>query len=92
VNDPAGTLSAIVIVACGSEKDRLRIRPQGLGGAREQDVTDDFGARRAARLAGQHDAYAERAQALRKQRRVSGLSGALPAFESDESTAHFQRL
>ena len=29
---------ADVIVACGSEKDRLRIRPQGLGGARKQAI------------------------------------------------------
>ncbi len=51
---------AHVIVARGREQDRLGLGAERLGDAGEQDVADDLGAGRAARLAREHDLDAER--------------------------------
>ena len=49
-----------VIVAGGREQDRLGFRAERLGRARQQHMADRLGAGRAAGLARQHDADAER--------------------------------
>ena len=83
---------ADVVVAGGGEQDRLRGGAERLGRAREQHVADDLGAGRAAGLARQHHADAERAQLLRKQSRVAGLAGPLAALKRDELSAHRRLL
>ena len=57
---------AHVIVARGREQDGLGLHAERLGGARQDDMADDLGARRAARLAREHDLDAERLQVRRR--------------------------
>ncbi len=78
-----------VIVARGREQDRLGVGAERLGRARQQHVADDLGAGRAARLARQHDADAERLAGARASSAAwVDLPVALAAFEGDESSAH----
>src|SRR5262249_34578678 len=58
-----------------------------LGGARQQHVTDDFGAGRTARFAGLQHAETERFEPCRQRSGVRRLAGALPALEGDETSA-----
>ena len=48
-------------------------------------MADDLGARRAARLARQHDLDAERLQALGEQLGMGGFAAAVAALECDEA-------
>ncbi len=63
--------------------------PSGSHRARQQDVADDFGAGRAARLRGSARVpMPKHLMPLREQRRVRRLAGALAALEGDEASAH----
>ena len=57
--------AAHMIVARGGKQHRLGLRAERLGDARQQNVADDLGARRAARLAREHDVEPERRTAVR---------------------------
>src|SRR5450759_2593155 len=79
---------AAPIVTRGREQYRLGLRPERLGDAGQQNVPDDLGAGRAARLARAHHLDAERSKPVRQQARMGRLAAALAAFEGDESSAH----
>ena len=79
-----------VIVARRRKQHRLDVRAEWLCRARKQHVADDFGAWRAARLAGQMDGKAERFQAQRQHCGLCRLAGALATLESDELASHRQ--
>ena len=79
---------AHVIAAGSGEQQCLGLHPERLGHAREQYVSDDFGAGRAAGLACAHHADAGRRKAIRQQRRMGRLARAFAAFEGDESSTH----
>src|SRR5262249_30415208 len=52
-----------------------------------QQLADFFGARRAARLARQHDTMAARLKGSFQQTSLGGFAGALSSFETDEVPA-----
>src|SRR6516162_6213872 len=69
--------------------DEFRVaHAERLGNSAEQDVADHFGSGRAAGLAREHDRNAELLEPIGEKARVVRLAGALPAFESDETSAH----
>jgi hypothetical protein len=78
-----------MIVARGREQNGFGLGSQRLGGAGEQHVANDFGARRAARLAREHDLDAERLEPLRQHPGMGGLAATLAAFEGDEASAQW---
>src|SRR5262245_64615065 len=77
-----------VVAARGREQDRLDLRPKRLGGAREQHMAHDVGARRTAGLARHHHADRQRAQAIGQEAGLGRFTGALPALEGNETSAH----
>ncbi len=77
-----------MIAARCREQHGFRHRPERPRRARQHDMAHDLGARRAAGLAGHDDADAEGAEPARQRRRLGGLAGALPAFQSDETSCH----
>src|SRR5262245_47781032 len=83
---------AHMIVAGGREQDRLRLRPEWLGRARKQNMPDNLGPGRAARLACEDDADAKAAQPLCKRSRMGRFARALAALESNETSPHLRHL
>ena len=78
---------ANVIVAGGSEQQRLRIRSEQLAHSRQYEMPHDFRTRRATGLAGDDGAQLRRSKALGELLDLRGLSGALAAFKRDELPA-----
>ena len=78
---------ANVIVAGGSEQQRLRLRSKQLAHSRQHEMPHDFRARRAAGLAGNDGAQLCRRKTLGELLDLRGLSGALAAFKRNELPA-----
>src|SRR4051812_11680593 len=74
--------------ARGREQPRLGIGTERARRTRQQDIPHDLRARRAARLAGELGADAERPQPGRQYRRMGRFSSAFAALECDEASAH----
>ena len=93
-DDPAAGLKrgqngvAHMIVTRRGEQEGLCLGAELLGDARQQNVADDLGARRAARFAREHHVDAGGLEALGERLGVGGLAAALPALEGDETSAH----
>lgn len=76
-----------VIVARRGEQQRFSFRAQQLAHPRQDDMPDDLGAGRPARLAGDEDAQLGRVEPVGQQLDLRRLAGPLPAFEGDEAPA-----
>ncbi len=76
-----------MVGACGSEQQRLHLRPEGLGSTRQDDVPYRLRTRRAAGLARHRDLVALVAQLMRQPADLRRLARALAAFERDEKAA-----
>src|SRR3984885_16084347 len=81
-----------MIVARRGEQHRLDVRPERLCRTRQQHMTDDLSAGRAARLTGQLHVMTESFEPQRQHGGLGRFSRALPAFQSDELPAHRQKL
>ena len=79
---------AHMVVTRGREKDRLGLGTERLGDAGQDNMADDLGAGRTARLTRQQKIDAQRLELLRQRRRMRRFSRALAAFECDEFSAH----
>src|SRR6478736_8470068 len=67
---------ADMVVAGSREQDRLRFSAEWLGNARKQDMADDLGAGRPARLPCEHDLKAQRFQPMSQRRCVGRFTAA----------------
>src|SRR5665213_849435 len=76
---------AHMIVTRGREQDRLGLRTEWLGDAGEQNMADDLGTGRAARLAREHDIDVQRIESVRQQTGMRGFAAALTALEGNET-------
>ena len=78
---------AHMVVAGRGKQQRLGLGTKQLAHARQHEMPDDFGSRRAARLARDDGAQLFRSKALREFLDLRGLSGALAPLKRDELPA-----